>query len=325
MNTKILVSAVIASTVCVMSGCSMMMPSPMTNETAQEIIKRNETYEPNSSFAYNICRYTASSNGDYSCQKDVTISREEYNKMFGADVKGDSGDFATSLALYSLPALVNSSAFFGSFDNWGPGALLLVSDILKPEGDKTNNRFVAFVPVSKAKTQEEAINYVYDSFAKAYRGMFKKYGFKESDYTKNFITLKFGEQVVRAKGLAVTDNNGCDRYKNEEGNMVDRCYFFNSSANSDLNGVEMTIPSWMPNAGEKAWVIKGMAYFKTKDGYTGDLNQRKLVIDEAKGLPDNFYLLQPETYEGSPLKGFDYFPAFVASNKGLYFYVVPKD
>lgn len=96
-----------------------------------------------------------------------------------------------------------------------------------------------------------------------------------------------------------------------------------SHTNNKLVAVQMDIPQWMPHAGEKAWVVVGRAKFKTREEYKGELKQRALAIEEAQGLPDNFYLLVPESFEGKPFDGLKRVPAFVASNKGVYYYVVP--
>ena len=237
------------------------------------------------------------------------------------------GDFATSLALYSLPAIVDSSAFFSSFDNWGPGALILAGDTLKGDGPKATDRFVAFVPISKAKTKEEALAYVHSAFFKAYRSIFKKYGLKEvTAGKKDYYQRKLGDAMDYYKGILVSDGKYCDYddpVKKKKG--ATRCLFSTTHHNWYLDGVQTVIPDWLPDAGQKAWVVAGHAELMTIDNYEGPLKQRDLAIDEAKALPNNFYLLVPQTFEGSPLKGFKKLPPFVVSNKNIYFYAVPED
>lgn len=322
---KTIATALCAATFLMTTGCTSivtaMAPDPMTEETANKALEEYQNYLPDHSFAYNLCRYTVNEKGDYICTKDAEIPKAEYEKMFGANATGRvDGGYAASIGLYALSGAIQPG-FFHSFSGFGPGALFLIGGLLTGgPGRAGDNRFVAFVPYSKAKTKEEAIDYVFDSFAKAYRSTYKKFGFKESAVDKNYQWFKLGNAVEHYKTITVYGDHGCDRYKDENGKNKVKCFFATNYFNHYLDGRLTTIPSWMPNAGEKAWVISGDASFKTAKNYSGTLTQRDLAVDEAKALPDNFYLLVPEE-----IKGTKELPPFVVSNKNIFFYAVPKN
>lgn len=317
---KKLIGAICATTFLLAGGCGSLKLGPMTDEAATKIVTQYDTYDADHSFAYNLCRFTANSSGSYSCSGDLKIPEAEYRKVFGANAANRvDGSFTSSVALYSLPG-VNKPGFFNTFPGWAHGAMFLDGGWSVGSGDSADNRFVAFVPVSIAGTKEAAINYVYSSFAKSYRRMFGKYGFRETQYTRDFLETKSGDWTRFSKNLPVVDKKGCDKYKDEEGNELNRCVFVTSHDSDELVGIKTIIPSWMPNAGEMAWLVSGEAYFKTAEGYSGSFKQRDMTVAEARGLPDNFYLLVPPTKEDGKT-----FPPFVLSNKNIYFYAVPKN
>lgn len=317
---KLLVSTILVSTLSLMTGCAMTSKT-MTQEQADEVLGKNQTYLTDHSFAYNLCRYTVNKKGEVACPEDVRIPKAEFEKTFGANNKGSvDGSYAASLGVYALSSVIQPG-FFDSFSEFGPGALFLIGGLLTGhKGSEADNRFVAFVPVSKAKTEEEAATYIQRAFLKSYRGILKKQGLKEVKNNQPMLKKQLDKGVLYITSVPFTTNDGCNEFTSKDGRVTSSCSFTMFYTRLYSYQAQTIIPAWLPNAGQKAWVVSGEAGFFHGKDYSGKLNQRDLVIEEAKGLPDNFYLLIPQSDSGEKK-----LPPFVVSNKAVYFYAVPKN
>lgn len=301
--------------VLVLSGCSFN--KTLTAEEALQKDRKDQIFNPRYSVARNICNYY-----DIFCPKDVVISKADLKKALGkTSDKGVGNDIAQFGGIYFGSSLVFPSSFASQTHQLGAGWFFLASGLLLSVLEPSDWKYpevLAFIPISKAKTEKDARKFFLSTIDKAEMKVIEANKF-EIVKSSEFSAEKFFDGTYSGFIRYVKGKNICPLSK--EGNAS--CRLGISVKHSGINAVQTIIPEWLPNAGEKVWRISDTNSLFVVDAESGGKNfLRDMVLQISKYLPDNFYLYIPANITGD--KQVDS-PAVIVSNKRIYPFINVKD
>lgn len=305
LKTAFLTAGLMAVTLS-LQGCFTTMKTA-THEEAVNMDQRHQIYNEKASLARNICRYM-----QIQCPKDVVMTQQQFEKLSvdpsgkdtGIEISKLGGVMLASSWLYPT-SFASSTHQIGAGWFFLGGGLLLSA--LTPE-DWPQNRVLAFIPVSKAKTAEEARQYFLDAMAKADEKVIKDNDFKVVKTDGNVVvkeehTYTYRDYFVDGKDICPLNANG-----------TFTCVFSTQVWHDGINAVKTTIPSWLPNGGQEAWRISRTNAVNVANYDHSKTTQRDLLVQLAKYLPD-FYVYAPAVKTGNDkIDG----PALILSNKQIY-------
>lgn len=320
MNLKTAFWTAITSTALFsLQGCNFLAPyqyKPMSAEQVIQKDKKDQVFKKDKSMASNICQYMP-----IECPKEIEISRKEFEELNGKINPGKNIDTTGLGATMVGTALVNPSSFTTSTSQLGMGSILFLGSFLFSGGPKEFSgdifsRVMAFVPVSKAKTAEEAQQYFIKALAEAEDKVIAENGYKvvtNRGIVKNNVgILSQAPSIYRY--VEVEGKNSCTPYK---GNPT--CYFAAGFPLGEINELKTIIPSWLPNGGKEAWRISWseIVFLATKF-QESHATEQKILFQLGKYLPDDFYLYVPPARTSYVPDSKEIAPAFIMSNKQVY-------
>lgn len=300
-----------------LQGCFTTMKT-MTHEEAVERDKADQEYNEKGSLASNICRYM-----QIHCPKSVQMSKKEFAKL-SEKASGKSAD--TGIEISKLGGVMLGSAWLfptsltSTTNQIGAGWFFLGGGLLlsalTPD-EWTYSRVLAFIPVNKAKTAEEAQKYFMDALVQADKKVIKDNKFKIVKTDEGVINR--GEYLLSYKDLFIEGKDICPLTQDGQSS----CVFSANVIHGGINAVKTKIPSWLPNGGQEAWRIsRTSSIFNTGVYSYSKVTQRDLLVQIAKYLPDDFYVYVPATKVGDEkIDG----PAFIISNKQVYPFITVYD
>ena len=288
-----------------LSGCSSL--STMTKDEAIEKDKNDQVYDSHASLAKNICDYLS-----IVCPKDASITKEQFEKTFGSNAGSNTGVEIAKLG----GVMVASSWLFPTSlatqtHQLGAGWFFLGASLLLSPSVERKPYVLAFVPLEKAKTEEEARKYFIDKLSEAERKVIKE---------DNGLT-QFKVFGLEGSGIALPVKGKEICPLKEDGKHS--CAFFAAAMHGGINAVKTEIPKWLPNGGKEVWRISHtLSIFSAEDVKISKVQAQDISVQVAKLLPNNFYVYVPpiESKEKDKDK-----PALVMSNSKVYpfIYVEP--
>lgn len=333
-----------------LAACSYTRPMERTSEQAQEFDKKVSAFHEKESIALNIWRQMELP--ETYKPSDKWLSDEDYKKFYAQQLApaSSSGKILSDTSMLGAITLAQQAflptSFSSSMHSMGMGAFFLIGGLFGPDSyEAIDPHWLIYVPVSKAETPQDAWKYVREAFDKAFKNWEKSVGLKltgerildgyknqyRQNYVAHFLTDKAGkcplitEEQIKEKQLINFIPGGS-------------CVLSFDAKSAPVNEIKTKIPSWLPNGGQEAWKISiARSLFKDFDRkpregfFKDDLSydqtrapflQKDIVLSMIKDLPDNFYAYVPYTYTKDEERKF---PPFVASNKGLYWFIYPKN
>lgn len=282
----------------------------LTPEEALKKDSEDQIYSKKESLASNICDYM-----EIFCPKDITMSKAEFEKISGAgnapstgiEISKLGGVMLASSWLFPTSLATQTHQLSAGWFFLGAG---LLQSAITPSEWKTS-RVLAFVPVDKAKTAEEARQYFLENLVKAEKKVINKNQFKIFKEWP-LQTKKNPDHTVTFNSIAVTGKDVCPL--NKRGEYT--CIFDAVAVHGGTNAVKTVIPSWLPNGGKEAWRIsRASGIFRAENYRVSKVVPKEIVVQVAKLLPDNFYVYVPATDIGEEDRDG---PAFIMSNKTVY-------
>ncbi|MDO5532631.1 hypothetical protein [Sutterella sp.] len=292
------VAAVSALTVSLigLTGCSA--PAPLTQQQIDTQAAAVSAYDRSHSFAWNIAHQM----GISQYVRDAYLNEEDMNRF--ASAGGTDG--IDKAVWYGASTLAIGNPF-------DLGSLIF---LFAPSSDDFMKKpiYLGYLPKDKVANARGAFDYFQTGvILAAYEKAAGEMGFQkeESSVYLKFVRPETSEKSEGwiALNLSVSSN----------GNM--------------LFGHEASVPEWISEKQERAWVVGGIPGVKliTKDFKVYDshniFDQKsdymlriELMERFAKHLPDNTYVFVPSLKNE---KG-DRTPAYIADNKRKHFFVMPK-
>lgn len=308
--------AVLAAASAAMLGLTGCATSPDSSpEAFQKAVEYSKTYNEAHSYAWNILKISglARESGPYS---DIYIDDEKYEEL-----KEKVGHKNFSGPSHGSDILIGSALSSAGLLSWNFTGFSLLSALTAPS-PKNNPMYIGYLPKAEAATPQEAVRKI------------------------NMILLKAYEKAARDLGFDKTGISGIPPVLKASRASTD------ASLEIMITGGLAVKPEFQKLTGDPAWLTKTPAWLDKNESETwsfgsfvtyvaphlgkfevsdeGKLSPNKsidlklqLLEKMTQNLPDNFFVYVPG-YRGVGLTDKKDTPPFIASNKGRFFFVMPK-
>ena len=309
--------AILATASAAILGLTGCATSPDSSpEAFQKAVEVSKTYNEAHSYAWNILKISglAREAGEFS---DVYIDDEKYEEL-----KEKVGHKNFSGPSHSSDILVGSALSSAGLMSWNVTGLSLLSALTAPS-PKNNPMYIGYLPKAEAATHQEAIRKIDMIVMKAYEKAARDLGFEKIEIFASALPVLKASRATTDASLEIT----------APGEIVVKPKF------QKLTGGPVWLtktPAWLDQNESEAWsfgsfvtfIAPYLGKFEVSDEGMFSPNKSidlklQLLGKMAQNLPDNFFVYVPG-YSKLAFGANTDTPPFIISNKGRFFFVMPK-